>query len=267
MPSSIERWKRGLVYLANLLAMMGIVAQAVLIVLFVWRRTYRSLPVFFFYVVWGLAGDCTVLILRTLLHSGSLYPFEIETYIDLLFQYLVLIELAWSLLRPIQRQLPKGFLLAISLIIAAAAVLVWPVSGIKETMEYPRQLLIAFHAQRSFAILRILFFLALAGCSQFLRIGWRDRELQVATGLGFYSLISLAGTLVHSHQFLGWQYFYVDAAIASSYLLSLIYWSYSFAQQEAARREMSPEMNSFLLRLVDVTREQRSRLAKRRIST
>ena len=41
--------------------------------------------------------------------------------------------------------------------------------------------------QHTVSILRILFFLVLAGGSQLLSIGWRDRELQVATGLGFYS--------------------------------------------------------------------------------
>ena len=254
-------------YLANLLIMIGIVAQAAFIVVLVWRRTYRSLPVFFFYIIWGVAGDSVVLILRTLMHSRNLYPFEIETSIDSLFQYLVLIELAWSILRPIQRLLPRGFLLGISLIIAAAAVLAWPLSTIKETLEYPSQLLIALHAQRAFAILRILCFLALACCSQFLRIGWRDRELQVATGLGFYSLVSLAGTMVHAHQFFGWRYFYVDVATACSYLVSLVYWVYCFTQQEAARREMTPEMQDLLLAMADVIRRQRSRLSEPTISS
>ena len=235
--------------------------------MFVWRRTYRSLPVFFLYVVWGMVGDSIVLILRTLMHSQNLYPFVVETYFDSLFQYLVLIELAWSVLRPIHRLLPKGFLLGISLIVAAAAVLAWPLSGIKETLDYPRQLLIAFHAQRSFAILRILSFLALACCSQFLRIGWRDRELQVATGLGFYSLVSLAGTMVDSHQLFGWQYFYVDVSIACSYLLSLVYWIYCFAEQEAARREMTPEMHNLLLRMADVLRKERAKLSEPTISS
>lgn len=254
-------------YLANLLVTIGIVAEAAFIVVLVWRRTYRSFPVFFLYIVWGMAGDSAVLIQRTLMHSQNLYPFEIETYIDSFFQYLVLIELAWSILRPIQRLLPRGFLLGISLVIAAAAVLAWPLSGIKETSEFPRQFLIALHAQRSFAILRILFFLMLACCSQFLRIGWRDRELQVATGLGFYSLVSLAATMVHSHQFFGWQYFYVDIAVACSYLLSLVYWSYSFAQQEAAPREMTSEMQGFLLGMADVIRQQRRRFSERTISS
>jgi hypothetical protein len=248
------------VFLANLLVTIGIVVQAAFIVVLVWRRTYRSLPVFFYYIVWGLAGDSVVLIVRILMQSRSQIPFEIETVIDSLFQYLVLIELAWSLLRPIQRLLPRGFLPGISLVIAAAAVLVWPLSEIKDTLGYPWHLLFAFHAQRSFAILRILFFVVLVGCSRFLGISWRDRELQVATGLGFYSLISVAGTVVHSHQFYGWQYFYVDAAVASSYLLSLTYWVYSFAQQEVARRAMTPAMHDFLLHLSDVIRRQRVRL-------
>ncbi len=249
-------------YLANLLVTIGIVAEATFIGVLVWRRIYRSLPVFFFYIVWGVVGDSVVLIERTLMHSKSLCPFEIETYVDSLFQYLVLIELAWAIFRPIQRLLPKGFLLGISLIIAAAALLAWPFSGIDETSLYPRQLLIALHAQRSFAIVRIVFFLVLACSSQFLRIGWRDRGLQVATGLGFYSLVSLAGTVVHSHQSYGWQYFYVDVGIAFSYLLSLVYWSYSFAQREAPQREMTPEMQGLLLGMADVLRRQRRKLSE-----
>lgn len=252
-------------YLANLLVTIGIVAQAALLVVLIWRRTYRLLPVFFCYIVWGLAGDSVMLIVRTLMHSQGFFPFEIETYVDSLFQYLVLIELAWSIFRPIQRLLPKGFLLGISLIIAALVLLAWPLSGMKETMGYPRQLLIAFHAQRTFAILRILFFLTLVCCSQFLKIGWRDRELQVATGLGFYSLVSLVGTVVHSHQSSGWQYFYVDAAIACSYLLPLFYWIYSFAQKETARHEMTPEMQEFLLHMAGVIRKQRRKPGETKI--
>lgn len=247
-------------YIANLLGVIGIVTQATVLAILVWRRIPRSFPVFFYYIVWGVAGDSVVLLLRTVMHSQSLLPFEIESYIDSCFQYLVLIELAWSILRPIHRLLPKGFLIGISLIVAAAAMLAWPLCELKEAAKAPHPFLIALHAQRTFAILRILFFLVLACCSQFLRIGWRDRELQVATGLGFYSLVSLAATMVHSHQLLGLQYFYVDVMVACSYLLSLVYWIYSFAQQEAARREMTPEMQHFLLGMADVVREQRGRL-------
>lgn len=248
-------------FIANLLVLLGIVAETAVIAVLSWRRMYRSLPIFFFYIVWGVAGDSTLLVLRTLMHSKSLYPFEIEIYVDSFFQYLVLIELAWSTIRPVHRSLPRGFLLGISILIAAAAVLAWPLSGIKESLDYPRQFLFALHAQRAFAILRILFFAMLACFSQLLSIGWRDRELQVATGLGIYSLVSLGGAMVHSHQSFGLQYYYVDVAVASSYLLSLIYWIYSFAQQEAARREMTPEMRGILVGLANVLSQQRSELS------
>lgn len=254
-------------FLANLLTAVGIVVEAAVISVLVWRRTYKSLPIFFSYIAWSLAGDSTMLVLRALFCSHSLAPFEFETYVDSLFQYLVLIELAWAVLRPIQRSMPKGLLLGISLIIAASAVLAWPLSAIKDTPGIPWHLLVVFHAQRTFAILRILFFLVLACSSQFLRIGWRDRELQVATGLGFYSLVSLAGTVVHSHQSYGMPYYYVEVAIGCSYLLSLVYWVYCFAQQEATRRAMTPEMQSLLLGMADVLRQHRARLSEPTITS
>lgn len=249
-------------YVANLLALIGIVAQATVIVVMLRRRAYRLLPVFFFYIVWGVSGDSAIVFLRTVMHSRSLYPFEIQIYVDSFFQYLVLIELAWFTLRSIQRSLPKGFLLGISILIAAAAVLAWPLSGIRETLYYPHAFLVALHAQRAFAILRILFFLALACCSHFLSIGWRNRELQVATGLGFYSLMNLAGAIVHSHQSFGWGYFYVDVAVACSYLPCLAYWIYSFSQKEIATREMTPEMRHLLLGMANVLHQQRGRLSE-----
>lgn len=246
--------------IANSLTTIGIVVEAAVLAVMVRSRIHKSLPVFFLYIIWGVSGDSAILFQRAVMHSQNLVPFEIETYIDSFFQYLVLIELAWSILRPIHRLLPKGFLIGISLIIAAAAMLAWPLSEIKATAGVSHPFLFALHAQRTFAILRILFFLVLACCSQFLRIGWRDRELQVATGLGFYSLVSLAGTMVHSHQLFGRQYFYVELAIASSYVLSLVYWVYSFAQQEATRRDMTPEMQDLLLGMADVVSQQRGRL-------
>jgi hypothetical protein len=245
----------------NVLALAGVLAEALFLGILVRRRTYRSLPIFFSYIAWGLAGDSAVLILRTLLHNQNLDIWVAEAFIDSIFQYVVLIELAWSILRPIQGSLPKGFLTGLSILIAASAALAWPFCALKDSPGYAWEWLLALHMQRSFAVLRILFFMAMAGCSQFLRIGWRDRELQVATGLGFYSLVSLAGTMVHSHQALGLQYYYVELVIAGSYLVSLFYWVASFAQPEAARREMTPAMEEFLLRMAKVTRRQRGDLS------
>jgi len=248
------------VSIENVLALLGIAAQAAFLAMLIWRRTYKTLPVFFSYIAWGFAGDSTVMLLRAVSPSRNVDIWVVETFIDSLFQYAVLLELAWSTLRPVRGLLPKGFLTGLSLLIAAAAAAAWPLCTMSDTAAHPTAWMLALHAQRSFAVMRIVFFLAMSGCSQFLRIGWRDRELQVATGLGFYSLVSLAATMVHVHQAFGLQYFYVDVAVAVSYLLSLFYWIFSFAQQDAPRRAMTPEMEHLLVRVAGTMRRQREAL-------
>ena len=110
---------------------------------------------------------------------------------------------------------------------------------------------------QAFMILRILFFLVLAGCSQLLSIGWRDRELQIATGLGFYSLVSLAVWIRHTGQAMGPQYHLLDQMVAVSYVGSLAYWLVSFATKEAERREFTPQMQSLLLAMAGTARSTR----------
>jgi apolipoprotein N-acyltransferase len=102
-----------------------------------------------------------------------------------------------------------------------------------------------------------VFFLILAACSQMLSIGLKDRELQVATGLGFYSLVSLSVTVWHSHQTTSQQYVALEGLVAATYVCSLLYWVYSFAQEEAKRREFSPQMQSMLLAVAGAARSSR----------
>ena len=117
------------------------------------------------------------------------------------------------------------------------------------------------HMQQTVSILRIGFFLVLAGCSQLLSIGWRDRELQVATGMGFFSLISLAAALLNTHQASLIQYKHLNQFVIGSFLCCLLYWVVSFAQQEAPRREFTPQMQNLLLAVAGVARAERAALA------
>jgi hypothetical protein len=212
------------------------------------------------YLIWGTISDALVIALRYQANSHSLRVWVIQTVLDTLLQYVVLIELAWSIVRPLQRSLPQGFLAGISTLIAAAALVAWPFSATQFATAVPRELLFACQFQRSFAVVRIVFFLLFAASSQLLRIGWRDRELQIASGLGFYSLVSLAGSMLHTHQVFGLQYYYVDVAIGCSYLLSLSYWVVSFAQKEAPRQAMTDEMQRIIIGVGDTMHRQLDRL-------
>jgi hypothetical protein len=245
---------------AEILSLLGIVAEVALVCVLLWRRTLKTLPVFTAYVIWGSISDVLVVALRYLGNPHGLHVWVVDTVVDSLFQYCVLIELAWSIVRPLQRSLPRGFLAGISTLIAAVALLAWPFSAVQSSPAYPRELLLACQFQRSFAVVRIVFFLLLAASSQLLRIGWRDRELQIASGLGFYSLVSLAGSMLHSHQAFALHYYYVDVAIGWSYLLSLSFWIFSFAHQEAPRQEMTDEMQRIIIGVAGTMHRQLDKL-------
>jgi hypothetical protein len=123
--------------------------------------------------------------------------------------------------------------------------------------------------QQTTSILRILAFLLLAGCSQLLSIGWRDRELQIATGLGFFSIVSLAVEMIRSHLAMGPQFRHLNRFVVAGSVCSSLYWVVCFAQKEAERREFTPQMEHFLLAVAGSARSTRMALgdatsAKRR---
>jgi hypothetical protein len=153
-------------------------------------------------------------------------------------------------------------LIVVAVLIVAAGAAVWPFSGILNLGKFPAVWQNLVHIQQTASFLRVLFFLVLAGCSQLLSIGWRDRELQVATGLGFYSIVSLAVTVLHSRQMLGDQYRHLNQLVAVSYILSIVYWVFAFATKEAERREFTPQMQSFLLAVAGTARTARITLAE-----
>jgi len=83
--------------------------------------------------------------------------------------------------------------------------------------------------QETFAVTRIICFLVLASFSQVFSIGWPDRELRVAAGLGFYSIISLTATVLQMHLRYSGEYHWLDLAVSASYLGTLSYWLLGFS--------------------------------------
>jgi hypothetical protein len=146
-------------------------------------------------------------------------------------------------------------------LVVALGAAIWPFAVIPGFNNWPPEWHLLIRLQQTASILRVLFFLALAGCSQLLSIGWRDRELQVATGLGFYSMVSLAVAMLHTHLAMGAQYTHLNQVVVASYLCSLLYWVFSFATKEAERRELSPQMQSLLLSVAGTARTARIALA------
>lgn len=243
--------------LANLLWIAGSVAEAAVVALLIYRRGWRTLPFFFVFCVWDLLCNVGSFIVLQFFPDRYVTSYLIETVVGTVLEFSVLIELSWSVLRPIRASLPRRSLFVIVLIVLAVGAAIWPLSGIHQIASVNSEMRNIVRVQQTAAMLRILFFVLLAGCSQLLSIGWRDRELQVATGLGFYSLVSLSATILHSQQMTTASYSQLNQVALASYLCSLLYWVFSFAQKEAVRREFTPQMQSFLLAVAGSARATR----------
>ena len=244
----------------SLLWMAGAAAEAVVLLLLLRRRAFSTLPVFSCYIAWSLLSDLGQYA-ATNYHPGAAFRlYVVSLAIDSLFQFGVLIELSRSVLSPMAKFLPRWTPIAVGLLIVIICAAIWPLASSPDFSRYDLKGRLLVHLQQTFSILRILFFLILAGCSQLLSIGWRDRELQIATGLGFFSIVNLSVLVLHTHQFLGTQYHLLDQIVAASYSCSLLYWAYCFAQQEAKRREFTPQMQNFLLAVAGTARTTRMAL-------
>lgn len=229
------------------LAMVGEVVVCGL----VWkRRIWRILPFFSAYVAWSLTSDATgFFLLAKFSGSGSIYwwYYYTQMVLDALLQFAVLGELAWSVLRPVRASLPRGSRLVLYVLIAIAGVAIWPLAVVTGPPLLAGVNTTLFHVQETFSILRVVCFLILASFSQLLSIGWRDRELQVATGLGLYSIVSLLVTVLHFHMAAGAEYRSLDKVQSVSYAAAILYWLVSFATKEQERKEFSPQMQQLLV--------------------
>jgi hypothetical protein len=238
----------------SLLGMAGAAAEAVILLLLLRRRVFSTLPVFCSYIAWSLLIDLGQYAFVNYRPSVQVTFYVVSLAVDSLFQFGVLIELSRSVLRPMAKFLPRWTPVAVGILIIVICAIIWPFANSPGFSHFTREGQLLVHLQQTFSILRILFFLVLAACSQLLSIGWRDRELQIATGLGFYSMVSLSVSVLHTHQSVGNNYHLMDQIVSASYLCSLLYWAYCFVQQEAERREFTPQMQNFLLAVAGTAR-------------
>jgi hypothetical protein len=245
-------------------------AEAVAIAFLFYRRIFRAMPVFGFFLVWAVVSDLAMMaVARSYPQQSPQYIqiYTLEMSVDSLVQFGVLVDLAWSVLRPIRNVLPRRTIVVIALLFLLAGAVLWPIAGWVIRAGLSPQWRTLMQIQTAVSILRVLFVLVLAAFSQLLAIGWRNRELQVASGLGFYSLMGLGASILHSHPTPPAQYHTVDQVLAFSYLCSVLYWIFSFAQQEAPRHEFTPRMESFLLAVSGAARSDRMALEQLRKSS
>ena len=237
--------------------LVSVAIQLAIVTLLARKRVYKQLPLFFSWLLWAVLSDLVGMTINSLAPGWFLKWYLYEMPLDCVLQFGVLVELAWSVLRPVRAALPRWTVFVLGGIILLGGVVVWPIAGTTVMHDLAPQWHLLLRLQQTFSILRVLFFVLLAAGSQLLSLSWHDRELQIATGLGFYSLVSLATGLLHAQMFRVAHYHRIDQLMIAGYLCSLVYWMVSFAQKEAPRQEFTPEMRNFLLTVSGAARSGR----------
>jgi len=230
--------------------------------LLAYKRIYKLLPLFFSYIAWSLLNDLGGFLLIRHFPNTTLRVFLASTIIDSFFMFCVLIEISMSVLKPVRSLLPRWAMLAVAAFIGLAGVLIWFLVKFPGFDKLQGDFQTYAHLVFTVSAMRLLFFLILAGFSQLLSIGWRDRELQIATGFGFYALASITVGILHWNLGAGSpgldrQYHLLDQMMSACYTGSLVYWVFSFVQEVPERRQFTPQMQNFLLAVAGNARAAR----------
>jgi len=238
--------------------------QAAVIGLLVFRKIYKKLPLFFSYLIWLLLILGITSVVSKIYASSplsSVHIFLAASILDAMFMVCVLVELSMSVLDPIREALSRWTAPAVGVLLLLAFAAIWPFAKPRGYADLLSASQYIVRLDIACSVLRIVFFLGLAACSQLLSIGWRDRELQVATGFGFWSFISLSASLLQMN--LGTAvttmetYHILNQVPVVGYILCSVYWIVSFAQKVPERREFTPQMEQFLLAVAGDVRATR----------
>jgi hypothetical protein len=245
----------------------GVIGELLLFGILIARRVYRTFPIFTAWLVFVILLEPTF---YWLLHHASA-----RTYYQVFFalnfpQYLleacVLLEVAANVLQPVRKSLPKGALYFLAvLMVGIGAVGFFIAAHLNSaSLAHTRSFLVL---NATMAILRLVTFILIAAFSQVLGIGWRNHVLQLVSGLAFYAAVTLVVEIAHSNLRAGpdysRQFFELDHLRVVGYLCSLYYWCYSFARQEAPRKEFNTKMSELLVSIAGTTKQQQSIVARK----
>ncbi len=243
-------------------SILGLLAEIALLVILLARRQYKTYPVFTIYIAFNLFNDVVVGAL------GGLSSHQLGQSVALAMlplQYLielgVLLEIAWHVLRPVHASLPPGtikaFIVFIVLALAGGTLLashVHPTGNKVYDIKAPMDLTVG--------LLRISIFVLTVGFAHVLGIGWKDRVLQLATALSFYSAADLIVSLGERHNG-GPNALEPLRGVAYLFELSFLVWA--FTTKEVRRREFSPQMEQFLVTLAGRAKLARTALVRMQV--
>ncbi|MGC2404711.1 MAG: hypothetical protein WA510_33280 [Acidobacteriaceae bacterium] len=242
--------------------LLGLIAEISLFVVLIMRRQFRTFPVFTLWIGFNLLNDIGLVILAVTLspHVGQSINLALLP-LQYLFDLAVLLEISWNVLQPVHSSLPRGsiraFIVAVVLSVLGGILLAYHFdnAGNKvQDFKLPLDLTVG--------LLRLLIFAVTAGFAQLLGIGWRNKVLQLTTGLAFYSAADLIISLVE-HYSGNSRDLEAMRMIAVAFQLGFFVWV--FTTKEVRRREFSPQMEQFLVTLAGRAKLARTALVRMQV--
>src|ERR1700722_19477891 len=242
--------------------LLGLIAEISLVVVLIVRRHYREFPVFTLCIATDLLSDIGLGVLAVVypihvVHSVNFALLPLEYLLDLA----VLLEISWNVVRPVHTSLPHGsvraFITAVVLALLGCVLLAYHFgnTGNKiQDIKVPLDLMVG--------LLRMLIFAATAGFAQLLGIGWRNKVLQLATGLSFYSAVDLIVSLVGRYSGDSRD---LEAIRMIAITLELGFFVWVFTTKEVRRREFSPQMEQFLVTLAGRAKLARTAIVRMQV--
>ena len=202
-----------------------LIAEAAVLRLLLLRSAWRTLPAFCAYIAWSMISDIASYVIFALSLKYDLLRYQVEGIVDFALLFLVLVELAWSVLRSSNIQLFPQAVLLVAASIAAVGWALWPVALLIDPPIAWLQYQVIMHFQETSAMLCVVFFIALVAFSHVLSITWKDRGLQVAAGLASFSIVSILVTLLHARILpRNYSFHWLDIVQSATYFGVLLYW-------------------------------------------
>jgi hypothetical protein len=238
---------------------LTLAAEAFLTVVILKRKMSRSYPILLTYLIFNLVEDPLAWALYK--GSGDVYRrfYFTVTVLDYLLQFLLVVEIGRNVFAPSKRSLPFRLWPIVTVAILICTILAAAFS--------PR---LQPNGPQSFAtvtlglaVLKLLLFAALAGFAQLLGIGWKNRVLQLASGLAFYGAVSLLVQLAISHisdlNQVSYSTHYVQLTQIQSagYICTLLFWAWSFSRNESPRKDFTPQMQEVLVTIAQSAKRTR----------
>jgi len=94
--------------LDNALWLVGVATEAAVVGLLVYRRVWRTLPIFFAYCAWDLLGAAVAYPIIRFFPASYFAVYLAQIVVESALELGILVELTWSVLRPFRASLPAA---------------------------------------------------------------------------------------------------------------------------------------------------------------